>query len=329
MKEEIEVLNQEGYAENSEKNSMKLSGDKTINPEELSELKRESEKIAKQDLENVREKINKSSSENMEETEKPKNKHLDRAELLNQVMEKKTSLDEKYENLLELKDDGYKFEIKEVAYALMQWAADIKPFEGEREGFAEGKKKGIDRTGKAEEFFQGVKMILSIGGGQFDDIDAIAAKYMPEVEKIIGLDPCCRPSESKKNIVHWGQKWEDAKIKPGSGGEVLIEASNYLQLYEKREDKIEMVKKMIVAAGVGGKLLITDEEFRPRLGRVEDRVRNKLYNPLQKTYARMEEGGYLKIFEELGLKIVGWDQYDRGSKIFMLEVTEDAMEKVK
>lgn len=84
----------------------------------------------------------------MEESEKPENEHLVCAELLEKVMEEETSLDEKYKYLLELKNEGYKFKIEEVGYALVQWAADIKPFKGEREGFAEGKrgiKSGIKK----------------------------------------------------------------------------------------------------------------------------------------------------------------------------------------
>lgn len=131
-----------------------------------------------------------------------------------------------------------------------------------------------------------------------------------------------------QRVVHLGQRFEDVKLSAASGEKNLVEASNFLQLYKTKEEKIVMLKKMIRLAGVGGKMVIVDEIKREGWGGAKDWMMNRGFNAFKGNYERLEPGEYEEMFDALGLKRFTseeTDRYDRGSVLFALEVTEEAM----
>jgi hypothetical protein len=250
-------------------------------------------------------------------------------------VQERGSFDDKFELLQELKEEEFEFEIKGFVNNFSQKMVDSSSTKEKREDFVEDIVKAIRKAHEEERlpdnFFEGMDRMISVGSGHGENPFGILKEYMPEGKAIL-IDPDAAPSKAiakDGRVMHLGQKFEDVKIEVGAGEKNLVEASNFLQLYNYA-DKVEMLKKMITLAGVGGKIIIVDEIKRSGLGGVEDRILNKAFNPGQKKYERLNPGEYEKMFEDLGLKSFTsseTDQYNRGSVLFMLEVTPEAMEK--
>lgn len=248
-------------------------------------------------------------------------------------LEESSSFEEKFELLKELREEGYKFEITGLVNILSQIMVDFSSAKEKREDFrnaiTEAIKRILENDSSLEGFFEEIGHMISVGSGHGENPFGILTEYMPEGSKALLIDPYAAPSGTvakNENIQHLGQRFEDVKIEIGEGKRNLVEASNFLQLYDE-EGKIEMVKKMIRLAGVGGKIIIVDEINREEwTERAQDRLLNKIYNPAQKTYERMDLGDYKGMFESLKLECLALDEYNRGSVLFMLDVTQDAMD---
>lgn len=332
MKEEIEVLDkEEKIIENNEENLTESSEDKIENPEELLEQKQESEEKDTNELKRIRGDIerlkNESGGSQVKEV-------MAKEEKIEKVLGS-GSFDDKFELLKELKEEKFEFEIKGLVNKLSQKMVDSSSTKEKREDFVGDIVKAIRKAHEEkrlpDDFFDGIDKIISVGSGHGENPFGILKEYMPKGKAIL-IDPDAAPSKAiaeDERVVHLGQRFEDVKIEVGPGEKNLVEASNFLQLYNYA-DKVEMVKKMITLAGVGGKIIIVDEIYRSMIGSAQDWALNKLYNPTQKKYKRLNPGEYEKMFEELGLKVFTsgkTDQYNRSSVLFTLEVTPEAMEK--
>jgi hypothetical protein len=243
-------------------------------------------------------------------------------------LEELQSFDEKFEDLKKLSAQDknvFRSRIKGLRNNLSQrmidrGLVDVKPF-------------ADDIVKKIEEIsgLENIKLFIAVGTND-GRIEYEISQHLPNLEKAILIDPNAAPLEEvtkNSRFVHLGQDLKDVKIKPGTGGEVLVEASNFLQLFTVEEKK-EMLVKMIELAGVGGKIIIVDEIERPGAGGIQDLSLNKIYNWGRGKYERLKLDEYRTMFEELGLTIkFTKEKYNRGSTLFMLEVTEDTMERIK
>lgn len=325
----------------AEESSEELANEsEPLNCEELSEQEfKEVEEGDEQKTEEIRKEIK--NLENRKNYEGPDVERLmeipEKISLREKVkqVEESGSFDEKFELLEELKMEKFKFEIKGFVNNLSQILVDSSSTKEKRGEFVADIVKAIGKAFEdgrlPENFFEGVRNMISVGSGHGENPFGILKEYMPESRAIL-IDPDAAPSRAiaeDGRIMHLGQRFEDVKIEVVEGEKNLVEASNFLQLYDE-DGKIEMVKKMIRLAGAGGKIIIVDEINRGKLTeRITDKVLNKIYNPGQKKYECMDPGDYEGMFKDLGLKCYTsceTDQYNRGSVLFMLEVTQEAMD---
>jgi hypothetical protein len=254
-----------------------------------------------------------------------------------EVRGKDGSFAEKFEKLRTLQQLGYKFEAKGLRNILSQKTAERDATRDKREEFAVGIIGAIEDArieGRLpEDFWDGIDQLISVGAGHGNNPYNILNAYLAPEARALFIDPEAAPTQDmlqSGRVVHLGQRFEDVKLTSASGEKNLVEASNFLQLYETEAQKIEQLKKMIRLAGVGGKLLIVDEVKREGWSGTKDWMMNRGFNAFKGNYARLQPGRYEKIFAELGLKCFTsekTDQYERGSVLFALEVTEEAMGK--
>ncbi|MFA7169502.1 MAG: hypothetical protein WC178_01480 [Candidatus Paceibacterota bacterium] len=248
------------------------------------------------------------------------------------ILEKEESFGDKFDRLEKLPKNVFKKQIEGIRNKISQMVADTGSIETKRGEFTNDIINAIEKVKKdgdlPEDFFENIKNMISIGSGHGENPFGILGKYLPEDERAIFIDPYAAPSEKisqNDNIRHLGQKFEDVNIKRQSGEKNIIEASNFLQLFELKEKK-EALNKMVELAGPGGKIIIVDEIKRGGFNGIADWALNRFYNWNRGEYDRLSEEDYEKMFEEAELKMVTKNQYNRASFIFMLEVSEDATE---
>lgn len=251
-------------------------------------------------------------------------------QLLDEVLNHEDSFKNKYSALREIKEEGeYRFVPKGVLNRIEQMVTDLVPVKSKREDFQNDIIQAIQKMlneGKLpQDFFTGIENMISVGSGHGENPLGLLKKYLPQHAKAIFIDPFAAPSREVSEdirVVHLGQKFEEVKIINNTGKDILIEASNFLQLF-KGNDKKKNLSKIVDLAGNSGKIIIVDEIKRPGLQGQEDRFLNRFYNGWKGDYDRLEEKEYEALFEEAGLQIIAKDNYNRGSVLFVLEVKKN------
>lgn len=309
--------------------------DKDEEEEKSAEAANEAEQKEKDDakLREVREMLKTFEEGNLSDKPQEASGEMVREEKLDKVLNREGSFDEKFALLKELKEERFEFEIKGFINNLSQKMADSSGTKEKREEFigtiAEAIREAHDDGRLPADFFEGLNGMISVGAGHGENPFGIL-KYMPK-SRAIFIDPDAAPAKAiseDERVAHLGQRFEDVNMSVKPGEKNLVEASNFLQLYETKEEKNAMLKKMIKLAGVRGKLLIVDEVKRGGLGGAKDWAMNRGFNAFKGNYARLNPGEYEEMFAALDLKCFtngGKDQYDRGSVLFTLEVTPEAM----
>ncbi|MDD3190526.1 MAG: methyltransferase domain-containing protein [Candidatus Pacebacteria bacterium] len=331
-KEEINLNSMEGRmraVEESKEQKRSLleveevaEGDKKIFEE--GSVKSESEKIGE-----VREKIESDEGDKKEITTGHKEESLE--EIERNILEKEGSFNDKFSRLEKMPKDTFKKKIEGTRNKISQMVADMGSIETKRGEFTNDIIKAIEKIKEDGDlpkgFFENIENMISIGSGHGENPFGILGKYLSENTKAIFIDPYAAPSEKisqNDNIRHLGQKFEDVKIERQSGEKNIVEASNFLQLFELEEKK-EALEKMVKLAGPGGKIIIVDEIKRDGFDGAGDRALNRFYNWSRGEYNRLSEEDYEKMFKEAGLKMVAKNQYNRASFVFMLEVPEETI----
>jgi len=331
--EKISGLKEEGVLDQEngglETSSNERGKENTYSSEESEQGEEDEAKLRK-----VREMLKTFEEENLSDKPQEASWEMVREEKLDKVLNREGSFDEKFALLKELKEERFEFEIEGFINNLSQKMADSSGTKEKREEFigniAEAIRKARDDERLPADFFEGLDGVISVGSGHGENPFGILRKYMSE-SRVILIDPDATPAKAiaeDERVVHLGQRFEDVNMSVKPDEKNLVEASNFLQLYETKEEKIAMLKKMIKLAGIGGKLLIVDEVKRGGLGGKKDWAMNRGFNAFKGNYARLNPGEYEKIFADLELKCFTngeKDQYDRGSVLFTLEVTPEAM----